>query len=153
MGLRVGNFAIAEDYTETVFSFSLAFVKMSRSIIQFSALFVFITIIAAEPNCTGIESKYLKDCTTLHRRWYELKDEVYKENCKELRPVDNEYNSCMQRVNKEATDRLYAELPEDAANSIIYPYSGLRAKATLVNGNIVKMEFPEESSWLSRIFG
>lgn len=127
---------------------------MRRFIIQFCVLFFFITIIAAEPNCTGIESKYLEDCTTLHRRWYELKDEIFLEKCKGLRPDDDEYINCMQTVNEDATDQLFSELPEDAAKSIIYPYSALRPEATLVDGKPRKLKLAEESgSWITRFFG
>lgn len=128
---------------------------MSRSI-QFCALFYLLSSIAAEPTCDGIEAKYLENCRALHRRWYELQDELFLQKCKPLRRDDiDAYNSCVLTINKETTDQLHSELfPEHAENSILNPFTSFGAKPTLLNGKLLKIDFPkEDQSWFSKIFG
>lgn len=111
---------------------------MSRSL-QFCALIYLISSITAEPNCDGIEAEDLEDCRTLHRRWYEIQDELFLQKCKLLRRDDADaYNSCMRTVNEEATNRLYSEVSEEGK---LNPFISLGAKPTLVNGRWKKLKF------------
>lgn len=101
----------------------------------------------AAPSCKDVDTQDLNDCISLSRRWYQLQDEIYLKTCPSLQPSAVGYDSCMEIVNRSATERLTSEV-EAEDNGNITDRAALNASPLRsAAGKPIRMHFEKKTPW------
>lgn len=120
--------------------------KMGLVAIQLCAIFCLITTNASVPSCELVETKYLHDCISLSRRWYIVRDEIMIKTCPSLQPGAVGYDSCMETVDKSATEQIISEVGKEDDENIVFR-SAFVASPGIVNGKPRRLQYAEKKPW------
>lgn len=120
---------------------------MGRLVIQLIALLCLAERLLAAPSCAGVDRKDFDVCNSLSRRWYQLQDEIYLKTCPTLQPGAVGFDSCMQTVNRSATEQLTSEVEtEDNGNLTNRIALGASAVRTAL-GTLIELNFKRKKFW------